>query len=322
MIGLLVALFMVSLGVGTASLTPGEIWDALLVGGASGNGVAGGVVWDLRLPRTLAGLVVGAGLALAGVGLRGVYRNPMAEPYLLGVSGAAGLGVVIGSLLTPAGVPPIAGVALGATVGCLSALAARRLAAFTGTGNRFILVGVALGLTFLAWTVVVIFAADSPRLPTFGYFVFGGLGAVTWEALAFALPVLVVGSGMIAYRARALDLLALGDREAGGLGVDVQRVSSQVLIGAGAVAGASVALAGVIGFVGLLAALVAVRMFGPGHRSLVGVAPIIGAIFLLSSDILARWMGGVVEIPVGMVTAGVGGALLVTLIAKERSAWG
>jgi iron complex transport system permease protein len=263
--------------------------------------------------------MVGSGLAAAGVGLRGVYRNPMAEPYLLGISSAAGLGVVIGSLFTPADVPPVAAAILGAATAMAMALTTHRISAVTGGGNRLILLGVALGLTFLAWTVVVVFVGDSPRLPTFTYFVFGSFGAVTWRRLAVAFPLILFGIGVIAARSRSLDLLALGDSEARSLGVDAQKTTSWVLVAAGVAAGASVAIAGVIGFVGLVAPYLAVRMVGPRHERLLPAAMTIGAIFLLLSDILSRSIAGPVEVPVGIVSAAAGGLLLTGLLLRSRT---
>ena len=321
LIGILAGVSLLSLGVGGVSLSPNQIWEGLLSGLGLGSAprVDEAVVWELRLPRTLSILMVGGGLAAAGVGLRGVYRNPMAEPYLLGISSAAGLGVVIGSLFTPAAVSPVAGAILGAATGAAMALAIQRVAATTGVGNRMILLGVALGLTFLAWTVAVVFVADSPRLPTFTYFIFGSFGAVTWRHLLVALPLILSGVGVIAARARSLDLMALGDAPARSLGVKVRQSTIWVLVAAGVISGAVVAVAGVIGFVGLIASYAASRVAGPRHGRLLPAAMSIGAIFLMLSDIVSRSVAGPVEVPVGIVSAGVGGLLLTGLLLRARS---
>ncbi|MEX1124156.1 MAG: iron ABC transporter permease [Acidimicrobiia bacterium] len=320
--GILAGVTLLSLGVGSATLSPTEAWDGLLsgLGLASAPRVDEAVIWELRLPRTLAVLMVGECLAAAGVGLRGVYRNPMAEPYLLGISSAAGLGVVIGSLFTPAGVPPVAGAILGAAAAATMALATRRLSVAAGGGNRLILLGVALGLTYLAWTVLIVYVGDSPRLPTFTYFVFGSFGAVTWRHLLVTFPLAVFGTAVIAARARSLELMALGDSQARSLGVDVRRATTWVLVAAGIATGASVAIAGVIGFVGLVAPYLAVRVSGPHHERLLPAAMAIGAIFLLLSDIVARSVAGPVEVPVGIVAAAVGGLLLTGLLLRSRTA--
>jgi iron complex transport system permease protein len=304
--------------VGSVALSPIEVWDALWAGFGLGLAprIDEAVIWELRLPRTLAVLMVGAGLAAAGVALRGIYRNPMAEPYLLGITSAAGLGVVFGSLFTPTGVPPVAGAILGAAVAATMALATRRLADATGGGNRLILLGVALGLTFLAWTVVIVFVGDSPRLPTFTYFVFGSFGGVTWNHLFVAVPLTVLGVGVVATQARSLDLMALGDGQARALGVEVGAATSWVLIAAGIISGAAVAVAGVIGFVGLIAPYLAIRMSGPAHGRMLPTAMAIGAVFLTLADILSRSVAGPVEVPVGIVSAALGGLLLSGLLLR------
>ena len=320
LLGLLAVVSLLSLAVGSVALSPAEVWDAFWSGFGFGSApqVDEAVIWELRLPRTLAVLMVGGGLAAAGVGLRGIYRNPMAEPYLLGITSAAGLGVVIGSLFTPTGVPPVAGAILGAGVAATMALATRRLADATAGGNRLVLVGVALGLTFLAWTVMVVFVGDSPRLPTFTYFVFGSFGAVTWSHLLVAMPLTVLGVGVVAARARSLDLIALGDGQARSLGVDVGTATSWILIAAGIISGAAVAVAGVIGFVGLVAPYLAMRVSGPRHGRLLPAAMAFGGVFLMLADIASRTVAGPVEIPVGIVTAALGGLLLCGLVLRAR----
>jgi iron complex transport system permease protein len=244
----------------------------------------------------------------------------MAEPYLLGISPAAGLGVVIGSLFTPIGVPPVAGAILGATTAVLMALGIHRLTAAVGAGNRLILLGVALGLTFLAWTVTVIFVGDSPRLPTFTYFVFGSFAAVTWSHLLVGFPLIAAGAAIIGVRTRALDLMSLGDAPARSLGVEVQRTTTWVLVAAGIAAGASVALAGVIGFVGLVAPHIANRVVGPRHGRSLPVAIAVGGTLLLLCDIASRLVANPVEVPVGIVVAAIGGPALVGLLLQSRQA--
>jgi len=322
LIGVLAGVSLFSLAVGEVSLTPSEVWDGLLSGVGLGFAprLDEAVIWDLRLPRTLAVVIVGGGLASAGVGLQGVYRHPMAEPYLLGISSAAGLGVVIGSLFTPSGVPPVAAAAFGALTAISVALATHRLTAAAGSGNRLILLGVALGLTFLAWTVVIVFVGDSPRLPTFTYFVFGSFGSVTWPQLAVATPLILAGVAVIGARARSLDLMALGDGQARGLGVDVRGTGSWILVAAGVVTGAGVAVSGVIGFVGLVAPMLAIRVSGPHHRRLLPMAMAIGALFLLISDVFSRTVAGPVEVPVGIISAAIGGLLMTALLLRSRTA--
>jgi len=274
------------------------------------------VFWSIRVPRVLGAVLVGVALGAAGASLQGLYRNPMADPYLLGISSAAGFGVVVGIALTPAGTTPVLTMAVAAAAGAGFALFTRQVYRATVDPARFVLVGVSLGLALLAWTVTFVFIWDSPRLPTFTYFVFGGLGGVTWEAWWSALIFVVAGLIAIGIFVRELDLMALGDNEARHLGVSVDRVAAAVLIGAGAAVGASVGLAGVIGFVGLLAPFLVRRLVGPSHRHLVAASAVAGAVFVVGADVVARLLAGPVEVPIGIVTAALGGPLLVWMLMR------
>jgi iron complex transport system permease protein len=277
------------------------------------------VFWSIRVPRVLAAVVVGGVLGAAGSAIQGVYRNPMADPYLLGVSSAAGLGAALAISVTPAGTPSLVAIGAAAGAGALFALATRLVNRATLDPARFILVGTMLGISLFAWTVILVFVQNSPRLPTFTYFVFGSLGGITWGAL-WSANLLAAGGLVIAMIfLRELDLLALGEREAGQLGVPVTRVVALVLVGAGIAVGASVGLIGVVGFVGLLGPLVARSLVGPSHRHLVPAAALAGAIFVVAADVAARWIAGSVEIPIGIVTAAVGGPVLAWLLGRRRA---
>jgi iron complex transport system permease protein len=320
LLAILLAVVAVALFVGTVSISVAQAWSVLLdrLGIGESATTAGAVFWSIRLPRVLAAVIVGAALGLSGAAIQGLYRNPLADPYLVGVSSAAGLGAVIGIVLTSAGGYPLATIALAAAAGAGFALLTRRIAAATVDPTRFLLVGVALGIALLAWTVVLVFIADSPRLPTFTYFIFGSFGGVTWKGIAAALPLAVAGCALIAFSGRAVDLFALGDREAQHLGVDVGRSSAIVLIGVGIAVGATVGLAGVIGFVGLLAPFAVRRWMGASHRALFPAAAILGAAFVVAADLSARILADPVEVPVGIITAAVGGPLLVVLLMRRQ----
>jgi iron complex transport system permease protein len=275
------------------------------------------VLWAIRLPRVLAGVVVGAGLGVAGVALQGTFRNPMADPHLVGVAPAAGLGAVVGIALTPVGGPPIV-MMLAAAVGAAAlALVMRRIAFNTLDSGQLILVGLALGLAFLAVLGAVVLAWDSPRVPTFTFWVFGGLSGATWSTLGAATPLVVVGAAMVVANGRLLDLLALGEDEARHLGVDVRRLTTVVLVAAGLVVGGAVGLAGVIGFVGLVVPLLLRRWLGPAHRALAGLAALGGAVMLVAVDTVARTIAAPVEIPVGLLTAIVGAPVFIWALLRR-----
>ncbi len=275
------------------------------------------VLWAIRLPRVLSGLAAGAGLAVAGVALQGTFRNRLADPHLLGLAPAAGLGAVAGIALTPVGGPAII-MMLGAAIGAvLLGLLMRRLADDVSDAGQLILVGIALGLALLALLGAVVLAWDSPRVPTFTFWVFGGLSGSTWGNLGAALPLVVIGSIGVVSIGRSLDLLALGADEARHLGIDVARLRLVALTSAGVIVGGAVGLAGVVGFVGLVVPIVIRRWLGPGHRRLVLASALGGAVALAGLDVLSRTMAAPVEIPVGLITAIAGAPVLLGFLLRR-----
>lgn len=274
------------------------------------------VLWAIRLPRVLAGSLVGAALGVAGASLQGTFRNQMADPHLVGLAPAAGLGAVAGIALTPAGGSPVVMMLAAAAAGTAIALLMRRIAQQVLESTQFLLVGLALGLGMLAWLGAIVLAWDSPRVPTFTFWVFGGLSGSTWSSLAAATP-LILGAGVaLIGMARPLDLLALGEIEARHLGVDVNRLIRYVLIASGVAIGGSVGLGGAIGFVGLVVPLILRRMAGPGHRWLLILSAIGGAAMVVALDTLARTVAAPVEIPVGLLTAIVGAPVFVWFLIR------
>ncbi len=274
------------------------------------------VLWAIRLPRVLSGAAVGAGLAVAGTALQGTFRNQMADPSLVGISPAAGLGAVAGIALTPAGGTPILMMLGAAIAGAGAALFMRRIAGRVIESNQFILVGLALGLAMLAWLGTIVLAWDSPRVPTFTFWVFGGLAGSTWKTLAVGAPVVLVGIAMVAGSARSLDLLALGEVEARHVGLDVDRVITVILIGVGLAVGGAVGLGGAIGFVGLVAPLVLRRWIGPAHRWLIPASALGGGAAVVAIDTLARTVASPVEIPVGLLTAILGAPVFIWFLMR------
>lgn len=278
------------------------------------------VLWAIRLPRVLSGATAGAALGFAGAALQGTFRNQMADPHLVGIAPGAGLGAVAGIALTPAGGYPVlmmAGAALG---GAALAWLMRRLARNVPGPTQLILLGLALGLALLAWLGVIVLAWDSPRVPTFSFWVFGGLSGSTWRTLGIGFPVLVIGAGLVFANSRSLDLLALGESEAAHLGVPVNRVVALVLTGVGIAVGAAVGLAGVVGFVGLIVPLMLRRLVGPGHRLMLPLSALGGAVMLVLVDTLARTVAAPVEIPVGLLTAILGAPVLIWFLIREAVA--
>jgi iron complex transport system permease protein len=249
--------------------------------------------------------------------LQGTFRNPLADPHLVGIAPAAGLGALAGIAIAPAGGNNLL-MMLGAVVGAVMVgLLMKRLAANTLDQGQLILIGLAMGLALLALLGAVVLAWDSPRVPTFNFWIFGGLTGTTWGRLGAAVPFVLAGSFAVLWLGRSLDLLALGERDASHLGVDVASLTTALLVAAGSAIGGAVGLAGVIGFVGLVVPLVLRRVVGPGHRHLAGVSAFGGAIAVVLLDTAARTVAAPIEIPVGLLTAICGAPVLVWVMLRR-----
>jgi len=320
LVACLVAVFALGMMVGSVRVTPADLWH--MFGTRTGltddtERLTDSVLWAIRLPRVLAGLVAGAGLGAAGVALQGAFRNPMADPHLIGISPAAGLGAVLGIAVTPAlgsALPMVLGAAVG---GVLLGLVMQRISANVIDTGQLVLVGIALGFALLAALGAIVLGWDSPRVPTFNFWVFGGLSGATWSSLAAASPFVAAGIAMVAGAGRSLDLIALGEDEARFLGVDVGRVRALVFGGVGVAVGGAVALSGVVGFVGLVIPTLMRHWVGPAHRRLLALSVVGGAVALAGLDIVARTIAAPVEIPVGLITA-IGGAPVLVWFLLRR----
>jgi iron complex transport system permease protein len=319
---LLAVLLALAAGAGAASLLAGkgigaaESWEALL---SPRPGTAGhDIVWRIRLPRLLLGWLVGAGLAACGTVFQGMLRNPLADPFTLGVSGGAALGATAVRVLwpgAPAGALP-AGAFLGALLAAVLVHAVASRSRFTESG--LILAGVVMGFLFSS-LVYFLFALASPE---------EAKGAVLWlmgdlsnpdpRPLQAAAGPVLLGVAALWVFSRDLDALTLGDEKAGSLGVPPARVR-QLLFGFASLAtGACVACAGVIGFVGLLVPHLLRPLAGPGHRFLLPASALGGAALLAGSDLFARAALPGAELPVGVVTGLMGGVFLLALLVRGK----
>jgi iron complex transport system permease protein len=313
-----VAVFFIGMLAGSVDVDLGDLWHLVRYRfGVGEEQLTDSVLWAIRLPRVLAGLIVGAGLGVAGVALQGVFRNRMADPHLVGIAPAAGLGAVVGIALTSAGGSPFIMMAGAALSAVLLALVMRRIADSVSDSGQLILVGIALGFALLALLGAIVLAWDSPRVPTFTFWIFGGLSGVTWSTLGAAAPLIAAGALGVVAVARSLDILALGEDEARHLGVDVARLRLLILVAVGVIVGGAVGLAGVIGFVGLVVPMLLRAWIGPGHRHLILMSALGGAVALAGFDVLARTVAAPVEIPIGLITA-IGGAPVLVWFLLRR----
>jgi iron complex transport system permease protein len=279
------------------------------------------IVLELRLPRVLTALVVGLGLAVAGVTFQGLLRNPLADPYVLGTASGAALGAAIGVLI------PVQVAVLGlglvnilAFVGALAAvLVVHQVAGGGGraTLTTLLLTGYAVGSMLAAGLALAMYLSGSQLRQIF-FYLLGSLSGADWQSLAVGLPVILVGSLLIMARSRALNGLLLGDDTALHLGVDVRRERAILLGLASLVTAAAVALAGLIGFVGLVVPHVVRLLVGPNARLVLPLSAIFGGAFLILADLGARIPG---ELPVGIVTAVIGAPVFVLLLRRHRAGY-
>ncbi|MBZ9599922.1 iron ABC transporter permease [Streptomyces yangpuensis] len=310
------------LALGPVRIAPGRVVD-IVIGGLSGNRPTGAfatIVWDVRMPRILLGAVVGAGLAVAGTVLQALVRNQLADPFLLGASSGASAGAVLVIVFGSAAAGFGMGVPLAAFAGSLAALVAVYAMARRGgtmTTGRLILAGVAVQYILSAFTsLVLVLAAHPDQLRSVLFWTLGGLGGARWDELALPAVALLVGGALLLTLARPLDLLLAGEEGAHTLGLDTGRFRAAVFVLTSLVIGVLVACSGAIGFVGLMVPHAARMVVGAGHRALLPVAALGGAVFLLLADLIARTAAAPEEIPVGVVTALVGGPFFLWMLRR------
>lgn len=321
----LVVTVLVTVTLGPADLAVADVLRSIgaHLGLATGDvpRLADAIVWELRLPRVLTAAAVGAGLALSGAVMQSLTRNPLADPYLLGLSSGASLGAVAVLVLGASLLLPVAAFA-GAAAALLATLALAR----TGGGltpGRTVLAGLAVSQLCAAATSFVIFwTATGDSYREILSWLMGSLAGASWTTVAIAgLAVLVVGTVLVLRGAR-LDAFAFGDTSAAALGVDVARTRWTLLGLVALLTGACVAVSGAIGFVGLVLPHAVAALTGPEHRRLLPVSAVVGATFLIWADTVARTVFDPRELPVGIVTALVGVPVFAVLLRRRGgSAW-
>lgn len=277
------------------------------------------IIWDIRLPRVITAALVGAALALSGAVMQTLTRNPLADPYLLGLSSGAALGAVSVLLLGLGLVLPVAAF-LGAMLALAGALALTGRAAAQGS-TRIVLAGIAVAQICSAATSFVIFSAaqgDSYREVL--AWLMGSLGGAEWSSLAVAGPIIIIAGLVLIGYARSLDAFVFGDQLAASLGV-ATGPTRLVLLGLVALlTGAAVAISGAIGFLGLTLPHAVRFLTGPGHGRLLPVVAPAGAIFLIWTDTAARTVLAPEEVPVGILTALIGAPVFCVLLWRQRRA--
>ena len=315
-----VAASLVGFVVGPASLSPGEVLAELLDrlplvsidSGLSSREAA--IVWDIRAPRVVLGLLVGAVLAGSGAAYQGVFRNPLADPYLLGVAAGAGLGATVGIVAVGSGAVVVP---LAAFVGAVAAVAATyALGAAAGgrrTGVTLILAGVAVA-SFLTAVQTFVQQRHADSIREVYAWILGRLGTVGWSEVWLMMPYAVVSLAVLIVYRRILDVLAVGEDEAGTLGIRPGVVRAIVVVAASLGTAAAVAVSGLIGFVGIIVPHTIRILTGSSYRTIVPLSIAGGAAFLVLADVVARTAQSPAEIPIGVVTAFVGGPFFVVVL--------
>ena len=313
---------LISLFVGAVSLAPGEILAALadaLPFVTVDHGLTEtqhSVLFDIRFPRVVMGAIVGSVLAVAGAGYQGVFRNPLADPYLLGVAAGAGLGatVVIGLGGGMGLIPPLA------FVGGLAAVGATYLLSRTvggRTATSLILAGVAVA-AFATALQTFLLQRNYDTLREVYSWILGRLVTVGWGEVALLLPYALVAGLVLVLARRQLDVLALGDDESTALGVNVPRVRRLVVLAATLATAAAVSVSGLIGFVGIIVPHTVRLMTGWSYRVIVPLSIVYGASFLMLADLAARTVTAPAELPIGVVTAFLGAPFFLVVLRTTR----
>lgn len=297
----LIVLAVAGIAIGTIELSPAAVWAALL---GRGDATTIAVVRDLRAPRVALAALVGAGLAMSGTALQGTLRNPLAEPYLLGVSGGAAVGAVLAVVAgaTSAGLVPVAAFA-GAVVAVSVALLVARAVGGRADPRLLLMAGVVVGAFANAAIMIVLANAPADTLRNATWWMMGSVAGAEWSVVRWLAIYITAGGLLLVARARDVDVLSLGEESAAALGVRVERSTRTIYLTAALVAAATVSAAGLVGFVGLMVPHI-VRAAGVrSHRSLIACSAIAGAGLVIGADLLARTLLPPAELPLGAVTA-------------------
>lgn len=309
----------VELMVGAVAIHPARI--VALLFGATPDQLESAVLLDIRLPRLVLAIAVGAGLGVSGAAQQGLFRNPLADPALVGVSAGAALAavaaIVFGGLLLPLWQAPL--IPACAFMGGLAATwLALRLAGLAGHGTGgLLLAGIAVNAACGAGTGLLVTISDDRQLRDITFWTMGSLAGGSWAGIAAALAASAAAIALLLPSAAALDALALGERDAAWLGVDIDRLRRRVVTATALAVGAAVAAAGIVGFVGLVVPHL-LRLLGSArHGVVLPGAALLGAALLLLADALARSLAAPLELPLGLVTSLIGGPCFILLLIRH-----
>lgn len=278
----------------------------------------GDAIWILRFPRVIMASLVGAGLAIAGAGLQGLFKNPLADPGLIGVSAGASLSaaIIIVLLGTSGFILPL-GTFIGAalTVFLIYSVSLNRGKTNVST---MLLAGIAFNAIAMSCVGYMNFLSDDDQLRDLTFWMMGSLGGSDWNSVKLALPLMMISIIGLPFLAKSLNIMALGDDNAKLMGVNVNLVKNLVIVLTTLAVGIAVCFTGVIGFLGLVTPHMIRMLFGPDHRLLLPASALLGSIMLIGSDLISRTLFAPQEIPVGIITAFIGAPVFLSIIIQQK----
>ncbi|MDF2187151.1 iron ABC transporter permease [Paraflavitalea sp. CAU 1676] len=334
LIVLLLVTVVLASGIGAMSIAPSQVVAILLdrigihLPVPYDEGVAN-VLLQIRLPRVVMAVLIGAGLAVSGAALQGLFRNPMADPGLIGISWGASLSAVVVIVLLSAqpflkidavvpryyllNVMTFAGA-------CLTSMLVFRLSKVGGRSSiiTLLLAGLAIGALCRALTDLVTYVANDEELRTATFWTMGSLGGASWTSVIALLPFIMIPLAVLPVLGKSLNVYALGESEAAYLGINVKRLKTAVIVLATLSVGASVAVAGIIGFIGLIVPHMLRSVAGSDHRVLLPHCALLGAAILTMADVVSRTLIAPAELPIGIVTAILGTPVFIALLLKQK----
>ncbi len=312
--GALVVAALAGIAIGAVTIPLGSVWRAL---GGAGDPALIAIVRQVRLPRVALAVALGAALGMSGAVLQGTLQNPLAEPYLLGISGGAAVGSVTAVVFGATQVAVVSGAGfLGAVAAVGLVLAVARAAVGRADPRVLLMAGVVVGA--FANAAIMVMLANAPATQVRGalWWMMGSLGAADWGDVRWLTAALVVAGGLLVHWARDVDALALGHDAAAALGVSPEAASRRLYLVASLLAAATVGVAGLVGFVGLVVPHIARALTGSRHRPLLAAAALAGAALVVVADLLARTVRAPAELPLGAVTAVLGVPFFLILLRR------
>ncbi len=329
-------LLVVSTGIGAVTIEPGQVF-AILLGklGITTNWVfepvQEAILINIRLPRVFLAVLVGAALAISGAAMQGLFRNPLADPGLIGVSSGAALATAIAMVILSTLSIPIIDL-LGAALipiaafagGTFATILVYRLSTNNGKTNvaTMLLAGIAINAMAGALIGFMIFLADDDQLRDLTFWTLGSLGGAMWSSVWVVLPFLLAAILFLPKLSKGLNAILLGESEARHLGVRVERLKKVIIVFVGLAVGAAVSVSGMIGFVGLVVPHILRLWIGPDHRFLMPGSAILGGVLLLGSDLVARTLVAPAELPIGVITASIGAPFFLWLLLRNKELGG